>query len=311
MMSACGCYRATRPERGGKYQVRDWSRLFRLDEKVALVTGCSYGLGVLFATVLAEAGADVAITGRSADRLTDTVALVEETGRRCIAIPGDVTSFDDCEQAVDRTVKSLGRIDILVNNAGWADDRLIRSEHVEPDIFLKMVMTDLVGLFYMTRAAAPVLLRGGGGSIINLSSIFGEGGAENRTAGYFAAKGGVNNLTRLLACEWGDRSVRVNALAPNFFLSEMTRSLLEDSGMADWMRSRTPMRRLGELDELVGPLLFLASDASSYVTGTVIPVDGGYCAGAGYAQNPQPWDEWHELGQPIKPPQGREERQHG
>jgi gluconate 5-dehydrogenase len=288
----------------GRDDVRDLSRLFRLDGKVALVTGCSYGLGVLFATVLAEAGADVAITGRSADRLEETVAVVEKAGRRCMAVPGDVTSYDDCERAVQQTVNSLGRLDILVNNAGWADDRLIRSEHVEPEIFLKMVMTDLVGLFYMTRAAAPVLLRGGGGSIINLSSIFGHAGAENRTAGYFAAKGGVNNLTRLLACEWGDRNVRVNALAPNFFLSEMTRTLLEDSGMAEWMRSRTPMRRLGELDELVGPLLFLASDASSYVTGTVIAVDGGYCAGAGYAQNPQPWDEWHDLGQPILPNKG-------
>jgi gluconate 5-dehydrogenase len=288
----------------GRDDVRDLSRLFRLDGKVALVTGCSYGLGVLFATVLAEAGADIAITGRSPDRLEETVALVEKTGRRCLAVPSDVTSYDDCERAVQQTVNSLGRLDILVNNAGWADDRLIRSEHVEPEIFLKMVMTDLVGLFYMTRSAAPVLLRGGGGSIINLSSIFGHAGAENRTAGYFAAKGGVNNLTKLLACEWGDRNVRVNALAPNFFLSEMTRTLLEDSGMADWMRSRTPMRRLGELDELVGPLLFLASDASSYVTGTVIAVDGGYCAGAGYAQNPQPWDEWHDLGQPIVANQG-------
>jgi gluconate 5-dehydrogenase len=127
-------------------------------------------------------------------------------------------------------------------------------------------------------------------------------GAENRTAGYFAAKGGVNQLTKLLACEWGDRNVRVNALAPNFFMSEMTRHLLEDSGMADWMRSRTPMRRLGELHELVGPFLFLASDASSFVTGTVLTVDGGWSASGGYAQLPQPWDDWSgELSTPIMP----------
>lgn len=282
---------------------RDVGRLFRLDGKVALVTGGSYGLGVLFAEVLAEAGADVVVTGRSAERLQETASRVETLGRRGLAVKADVTSFEDCERAVAETVAAFGRLDVVVNNAGWADDRLIRTEHVEPDTFLKMIMTDLVGLFYMTRAAAPVLLRGGGGSIINLSSIFGQGGAENRTAGYFAAKGGVNNLTRLLACEWGDRNVRVNALAPNFFLSEGTRVLLEDSGMADWMRSRTPMRRLGELDELVGPFLFLASDASSFVTGTVIAVDGGYGAGAGYAQNPQPWDEWSELGRPITPVQ--------
>jgi NAD(P)-dependent dehydrogenase (short-subunit alcohol dehydrogenase family) len=165
-----------------------------------------------------------------------------------------------------------------------------------------MVKTDLVGVFFMTRACAPHMLRGGGGSIINLSSIFGMAGAENRTAGYFAAKGGVNQLTKLLACEWGDRNLRVNAIAPNFFMSEMTRHLLEDSGMADWMRSRTPMRRLGELDELVGPFLFLASDASSFVTGTVIAVDGGWSASGGYAQQPQPWDEWSgELSRPITP----------
>jgi NAD(P)-dependent dehydrogenase (short-subunit alcohol dehydrogenase family) len=276
--------------------------VFRLDGKVAIVTGASYGLGVLFAEVLASAAADVVVTARSADKLQDTRALVEKAGRRALAVAADVTVYADCERVAEETMSEFGRIDILVNNAGWADDRLIRTERSEPEMFEKMVMTDLVGLFYMTRAVAPHMLRGGGGSIVNLSSIFGSAGAENRTAGYFAAKGGVNQLTRLLACEWGDRSVRVNALAPNFFLSEMTRHLLEDSGMADWMRSRTPMRRLGELAELVGPFLFLASDASSFVTGTVLTVDGGWSASGGYAQLPQPWDAWSgELSTPIAP----------
>jgi len=276
--------------------------VFRLDGKVAVVTGASYGLGVLFADILASAGADVVVTARSADKLAETAELVEKLGRRSVVVPADVTVYDDCERVLDETMDQLGRVDILVNNAGWADDRLIRTERSEPEMFEKMVKTDLVGLFYMTRAAAPHMLRGGGGSIINLSSIFGMAGAENRTAGYFAAKGGVNQLTKLLACEWGDRNVRVNALAPNFFMSEMTRHLLEDSGMADWMRSRTPMRRLGELQELVGPFLFLASDASSFVTGTVLTVDGGWSASGGYAQLPQPWDDWSgELSTPIMP----------
>jgi len=276
--------------------------VFRLDGKVAVVTGASYGLGVLFADILASAGADVVVTARSADKLAETAELVEKLGRRSVVVPADVTVYDDCERVLDETMGQLGRVDILVNNAGWADDRLIRTERSEPEMFEKMVKTDLVGLFYMTRAAAPHMLRGGGGSIINLSSIFGMAGAENRTAGYFAAKGGVNQLTKLLACEWGDRNVRVNALAPNFFMSEMTRHLLEDSGMADWMRSRTPMRRLGELQELVGPFLFLASDASSFVTGTVLTVDGGWSASGGYAQLPQPWDDWSgELSTPIMP----------
>ncbi len=280
----------------------DLTTTFRLDGKIAIVTGASYGLGVVFAEVLASAGADVVVTARSVDKLAETRAMVEGLGRRCLAVAGDITSFEDCERVVAETMKTFGKIDILVNNAGWADDRLLRTERAEPEMFAKMVNTDLIGLFYMTRAAAPEMLRDGGGSVINLSSIFGNAGSENRTAGYFAAKGGVNQLTKLLACEWGDRNLRVNALAPNFFVSEMTRTLLEESGMADWMRGRTPMRRMGELPELVGPLLFLASDASSFVTGVVLSVDGGWSASGGYAQLPQPWDEWGgEMSTPIGP----------
>jgi NAD(P)-dependent dehydrogenase (short-subunit alcohol dehydrogenase family) len=275
---------------------------FRLDGQVVVVTGASYGLGVLFAEIAAAAGADVVVTARSVDKLDDTRRSIEAMGRRCLAVAGDVTSYEDCERVADATMEAFGKIDVLVNNAGWSDDRLVRTERCEPEMFAKMVNTDLVGLFYMTRAVAPSMLRGGGGSIVNLSSIFGNAGSENRTAGYFAAKGGVNQLTRLLACEWGDRNVRVNALAPNFFISEMTRALLEESGMADWMRSRTPMRRMGELPELVGPFLFLASPASSFVTGVVLNVDGGWSASGGYAQNPQPWDDWNgEMGSPIGP----------
>ncbi|CAB4733317.1 MAG: SDR family oxidoreductase [Actinobacteria bacterium] len=280
----------------------DLSRIHSLDGKVVLITGASYGLGVLFAEIAASAGADLVITARSLDKLQETKAMVEGLGRRCLTVASDVTSYEDCERAANEAMREFGRIDVLVNNAGWADDRLIRTEHTEPEVFAKMVNTDLIGLFYMTRACAPHMLRGGGGSIINLSSIFGNAGSENRTAGYFAAKGGVNQLTRQLACEWGDRNLRVNAIAPNFFVSEMTRQLLEDSGMANWMRSRTPMRRMGELPELVGPFLFLASGASSFVTGVVLSVDGGWSASGGYAQLPQPWDEWGgELSKPITP----------
>lgn len=280
----------------------DIQSINRLDGKVAIVTGASYGLGVLFAEILATAGADVVVTARSVDKLRDTKAMIESLGRRCLVVEGDVTSFADCDRVATEAMAAFGKIDILVNNAGWADDRLIRTEHCEPEMFTQMVNTDLIGLFYMTRAAAPHMLRGGGGSIINLSSIFGNLGSENRTAGYFAAKGGVNQLTRLLAVEWGDRNLRVNAIAPNFFVSEMTRALLEDSGMAEWMRSRTPMRRMGELPELVGPLLFLASDASSFITGVVLSVDGGWSAGGGASQLPAPWDEWNgEKGVPMSP----------
>ena len=135
---------------------------FRLDGKVALVTGASYGLGQLFARVLAEAGADVVVTARSADKLADTARAVEATGRRALSVTGDVCSYADCAAVVEKTLAEFGKIDVLVNNAGWADDSLVRTEHVDPESFEKMVTTDLVGLFYMTRAAAPAMLAGGG-----------------------------------------------------------------------------------------------------------------------------------------------------
>ncbi|MGH3745053.1 MAG: SDR family NAD(P)-dependent oxidoreductase, partial [Mycobacteriales bacterium] len=123
---------------------------FRLDGKVALVSGGSYGLGATFATVLAQAGADVVITARSKDKLAATAAEVARVGRRCLAVPGDVTDFADCAAVVEAAVAEFGHIDVLVNNAGWADDRLVRTENVEPETFHKMVMTDQVGLFYLT-----------------------------------------------------------------------------------------------------------------------------------------------------------------
>ena len=133
----------------------DLTAPFRLDGKVAVVTGTSYGLGVLFTEILASAGADVVITARSLDKLNDTKAMVESLGRQCLVVAGDVTSYDDCEHVAEQAMATFGRIDVLVNNAGWADGRLVRSEHCEPEMFAKMVNTDLVGLFYMTHTAAP------------------------------------------------------------------------------------------------------------------------------------------------------------
>jgi len=276
-----------------------WDTLYNLSGRVAVVTGASYGLGVTFAQVLADAGADVAIFARSADKLEETRKTIEERGRRCLVVTGDVTRFEDVQRLMDQTVATLGGVDILVNNAGVSDTTLGRAERVDPASFEEILRTDLVGVWHGCRAAGPHMLRQGGGSIINLSSIFGGAGAEHRNAAYFAAKGGVNQLTRLLACEWADRNVRINALAPNLLLSEMSRELIEQSGLDDWFASRTPMRRMGEVDELIGPFLFLASDASSFVTGIVLNVDGGWGASGGYAQLPQPWDDWGELGKPI------------
>lgn len=274
---------------------------FSVAGKVAVVTGASYGLGQLFAQTLAAAGADLVLTARSADKLEETKKLVEARGARATTVTADVRVYEQLEAVTQAAVDEFGRIDVMVNNAGIGDPRGLHSEILEPEKPKEELETDLVGTWYGMRAAAPHMLRQGSGSIINISSILGMGGHEHRTPGYVAAKAGVNMLTRSLGCEWADRGVRVNALAPNYFLSESTRWMFEQSGMDEWVRSRTPMRRAGNNEDLVGPLLFLASDASSYVTGAIIPVDGGWSASAGYAQQTPPFDSWDEANRPILP----------
>lgn len=274
---------------------------FSVAGKVAVVTGASYGLGQLFAQTLAAAGADLVLTARSADKLEETRKLVEARGARAIVVTADVRVYEQVEAVTQAALDEFGHLDVMVNNAGIGDPRGLHSEILEPEKPKEELETDLVGTWYGMRAAAPHMLRQGYGSIINISSILGMGGHEHRTPGYVAAKAGVNMLTRSLGCEWADRGVRVNALAPNYFLSESTRWMFEQSGMDEWVRSRTPMRRAGNNEDLVGPLLFLASDASSYVTGAVIPVDGGWSASAGYAQQTPPFDSWDETNRPILP----------
>jgi NAD(P)-dependent dehydrogenase (short-subunit alcohol dehydrogenase family) len=266
--------------------------VFSMEGKVAIVTGASYGLGVLFATTLAQAGADLVLAARSEDKLQETKCAVENLGRRALAVRCDVTDYGQVEALMKQAWDHFGTVHVLVNNAGVSDPRGWRSEHSEPETFRHIIETDLVGLWYCCRAAAQYFLRQGHGNIINISSYLGLGGFEARTPGYIAAKGGVNALTKLLATEWGDRNVRVNAIAPHFFQTEMTREILAASGITQHLSGRTPMRRIGELPDLVGPLLFLASDASSFVTGHILPVDGGISACMGFHPGPFPSDFW-------------------
>jgi len=205
------------------------------------------------------------------------------------------------QRVVNKAVEEFGGVDVFVNNAGIGDPRGLHSEILEPEKPKEEIETDLIGTWYGCRAVGPHMLRRGSGSIINISSMLGLAGSEHRTPGYVTAKAGVNMLTKLLGCEWSDRGVRVNALAPNYFLSESTRWMFEQSGMGDWVTSRTPMRRPGNPVDLVGPLLFLASEASSYITGTILAVDGGWSASAGYAQTTPPFDGWSEGNNPIMP----------
>jgi gluconate 5-dehydrogenase len=270
--------------------------MFDLSGKVALVTGGSMGLGLTFSDVLAEAGAEVSLTARSVELLEANAAgLRERHGRRVSTHAGDVTEVADVQRVIAETLDDHGRIDILVNNAGISDLRGLPSEHSDHETFRRVVDVDLFGVWCFTRECAPHMLERGSGSIINIASILSSGGGEFVNPWYYAAKGAVVQLTKVLAVEWADRNVRVNAISPGYFVTEMTRPVFDMLGMAPWIESRTPMRRMGDPEQdLRGPMLFLASDASSYVTGHNLMVDGGFDASRGAWQIPPSHFEWNK-----------------
>jgi len=270
---------------------------FDLTGKQAIVTGGSYGLGVVWATALAEAGADVALTARSAPLLEQVAGeLSSATGRRVTWHLGDVTNDEDVQRVVDAVVAAHGRVDILVNNAGVSENTGRSSEQTTTEHFRHAIDVDLIGVWNFARTVGRHMLERRSGSIINISSICGMGGTEFANPAYHAAKGAVIQLTRQLGVEWADRGVRVNAISPGFFMSEMIREALELTGTGAWIESRTPMRRLGDHPELGGPLVFLASDAASYVTGVNLPVDGGFSSAIGMSQLQTPWQLWNRPG---------------
>ena len=245
---------------------------FSLNGKVAVVTGASSGLGVAFATGLAGAGADIAICARRADRLAETQRAVQEQGRRCVAVEADVARPEDCRRVVERAVDELGHVDVLINNAGVGT--AVPALREDPDEFRRVIDINLNGSYFMAQACAGAMRRAGGGSIVNIGSILGLTSAGLPQAAYSSSKAAIIGLTRDLAAQWTGRyGIRVNALAPGFFRSEMT-----DQYPDDYLKGRlerVPAGRVGEAEELVAAALFLASDASSYVTGIVLPVDGG------------------------------------
>ncbi len=246
---------------------------FKLDGKVAVVTGASSGLGVAFAIALAEAGADIAVCARRADRLEETRAQVEALGRRCIAVGADVSKVEDCNRVVSETVEQLGRVDVLVNNAGVGT--AVPATREEPDQFRQVIEINLMGSYWMAQACGRVMEPGS--AIVNISSVLGSTTAGLPQAAYASSKAAVEGLTRDLASQWTARKgIRVNALAPGFFPSEMTDQYPD--GYLDAMMPRVLSGRKGDPEELAAALLFLASDASGYVTGAVLPVDGGMVA---------------------------------
>ncbi len=247
---------------------------FRLDDKVVVLTGASSGIGARFASVLDAAGADVVLAARRAERLESLAADLE----RATVVACDVSDTGDRRRLVETALERHGRIDVLVNNAGITQVTPALDE--TDDDFARVVDVDLVAPFTLSRDVARAMIDDGvAGSIVNVASILGiVGTGQIPQAGYAAAKGGLINLTRELAAQWGRRGLRVNALAPGWFPTEMTGDMFEEERSLKWMERKTVLGRGGRLDELDGALLFLAGDASTYVTGQVLAVDGGYTA---------------------------------
>ncbi|MEU7817685.1 3-oxoacyl-ACP reductase family protein [Pseudonocardia sp. NPDC049154] len=243
---------------------------FSLEGRVAIVTGASSGLGVAFAKALAEAGADVVLGARRADRLDGTRKMVEELDRRALAVTTDVARQPDCQNLVDTAMAEFGRVDVLVNNAGIGTAVPATRESVEE--FTQVIDVNLNGCYWMAQACGRVMQPGS--SIVNISSILGITTANLPQAAYAASKAGLIGLTRDLAQQWGGRKgIRVNALAPGFFESEMTDQYRP--GYLESMMERVPLGRKGDPEELAAALVFLASAAGGYVTGQTIAIDGG------------------------------------
>ena len=247
--------------------------MFRLDQRVAIVTGASSGLGTRFARVLHAAGAQVVVAARRLDRLDALAAELPNS----LVVPCDVAVDADLERLTAATLERYGRIDILVNNAGISANYPAEAEPIAE--FRRVIDVNLNALFLLSQLVGRQMIEQGRGSIVNVASILGlVASAPIKQASYTASKGAVVNLTRELAVEWARRGVRVNAIAPGWFPSEMTEEMWTDEGSVNFITRNAPMARGGEEHELDGALLFLAGDASSYVTGQTIAVDGGWTA---------------------------------
>lgn len=251
-------------------------QMFSLEGKVALVTGGSRGIGEAIALAFAEAGADVAVAARNQEALDAVAGKIGATGHRGIAVTCDVTDETQVRACIDRVTSELGRLDILVNNAG-GNRFLAPVPDLRPDGWDKIIAQNLRSAFLFCHVAGAIMRQQGSGSIINMSSVAGLEGAPGLSA-YSAAKFGLRGLTMSMARELGTAGVRVNAISPGWIRTDLNANFRGDSEAEKVFVANVPMQRWGEAHEIAGAAVFLASDASSYVTGTTIVIDGGLTA---------------------------------
>jgi len=251
--------------------------MFDLTNRVAVVTGASSGLGAQFADALAEQGAHVALLARRVDRLESHAAEIRKKGGRALPVACDVTDTADLKRALAAILKEFGTVDILVNNAGRSKGQ--PAENTPDEDWKAVVDLNLNALFFCCREFGREMIKRGYGRIINIASVYGAvGNLFSPTAAYHASKGGVINLTRALGAEWAKTGVTVNAIGPGFFASELTGAFVESENFLGNVEKYCPMGRIGHPKELNGALVYLASEESSYSTGSTIFVDGGWTA---------------------------------
>jgi len=249
------------------------AELFNLSGKTALVTGASSGIGRRIALVLAAAGAKVAVTARRAELLSE----IEKESPLITAFPSDLTIAADREELVTNVQAKLGPIDILVNNAGAVNATSIENESLED--FAQMIELNLTASWHLMKLVGVSMVERGHGSVINIASILGVVGATPaKDSGYSAAKGGLVNLTREMGLQWARKGVRVNAICPGWFETEMIEDLTSTDNGTSFITTNTPMMRVGQVNEIDGAILLLASEAGSFMTGSLVMVDGGWTA---------------------------------
>jgi NAD(P)-dependent dehydrogenase (short-subunit alcohol dehydrogenase family) len=251
------------------------SPLFDLSGKVAVVTGAGRGLGKAAAIGLAGFGADVAAIDLDAKNCRDTLAAIKAAGRKAAAYGCDVSDYEAVRRTVKRIAAKFGRVDVLVNIAGIT--ARIPTVNMPPEKVRQLTEVNYYGTFWMCKEVGKVMLAQGSGNIVNMSALGGGFlGTGRGNAAYSATKGAIAALTKELACEWGTQGIRVNAIAPCWFQTEMNAtSIFANKAFMDQVLTKLPMKRIGQPPELVGPIVFLASEASSMITGLILPVDGG------------------------------------